>query len=46
MSVESGNADVPENKPNRGGRELFNLPNKLTLSRFILSVVFFFPALL
>ncbi|GJQ58124.1 MAG: CDP-diacylglycerol--glycerol-3-phosphate 3-phosphatidyltransferase [Candidatus Scalindua sp. AMX11] len=42
MGVELENADVPEKVASRGGRELFNLPNKLTLSRLVLSIVFFF----
>ncbi len=42
MGVELDKADVPQKEPGHGGNGLFNLPNKLTLSRLVLSIVFFF----
>jgi len=41
MGVELENADFPQKESGLQRRELFNLPNKLTLSRLLLSVLFF-----
>ena len=41
MGDELDNADFTQKEPGLRRRELFNLPNKLTLSRLFLSVIFF-----